>query len=151
MNLFRQILEDVLKMAPKHRKPSELNRLIPFVKGLPFFKDRGLKDTAITETLSLMTFKQMRADEVVIDYGSFGDEFYVILEGEVEGMVPDKRVEEVKQMCFEANVWNDKLQEKIRDIESFECYLDELKQFNDNSDEEEDDQDGGAFKVHKQT
>ena len=36
-----------------------------------------------------MTFKELEADEMVIEYGSFGDEFYVILSGECEVMVPD--------------------------------------------------------------
>lgn len=49
----------VLNTPVKHRKVSELTRLVPFVKNIPFFKDRGLKDTAITETLSLMTYKEI--------------------------------------------------------------------------------------------
>lgn len=63
--------------------------MIPIVKNIPFFRDRGLKDTSIIETLSLMTYKEIKADEFVIQYGTFGDEFYVILEGECEVLVPD--------------------------------------------------------------
>jgi len=40
--------------------------MIPLVKNIPFFRDRGLKDTSIIETLSLMTYKEIKADEFVI-------------------------------------------------------------------------------------
>lgn len=49
------------------------------VKNLPFFKERGLKNTAIAETLSLMTLKEVKKDEFALEYGQTGDEFYLIL------------------------------------------------------------------------
>ena len=58
------------------------------VKNLEFFHERRLKDTAISETLGLMTFKEARAEELVIECGADGDEFYLILEGECEVLVP---------------------------------------------------------------
>ena len=67
------------------------------VKNLPFFKDRGLKNTAIAETLSLMNYKEVKKDEFVIEYGQTGDEFYLILEGEVEVLVPStQQIDEFK-------------------------------------------------------
>ena len=87
----------VLQIPPKKRKPEKLSRLIPFVKEIDFFKNNGLKDAAITETLSLMTYKEKGVDEFVIEYGTYGQEFYVILEGECEVMVPDNNMfEEIK-------------------------------------------------------
>ena len=69
------------------------------MKGIPFFKDRGLKDSAIVDTLSLMTYKEMKADEFVIQYGTFGEEFYVVLEGECEVQVPDKNsIDQMKKV-----------------------------------------------------
>lgn len=63
---------------------------MPLVKNLPFFRDRKLKDSAINECLSLMSLKVATKDEFMIEYGTFGDEFYVILEGDCEVMVPDQ-------------------------------------------------------------
>ena len=85
-----KIISEILKTPVKNRSLEKLSKLIPFVKELPMFRDNGMKDNAITEMLSLMTYREADVDESVIEYGSFGDEFYVILEGECEVMVPDK-------------------------------------------------------------
>ena len=75
-----------------------------------------------------MTYKEVEAGELVIEYGTFGDEFYVILEGECEVMVPDKRLEEVKNLAIESSVFEERLKDARNDIESLESYLQELKQ-----------------------
>lgn len=41
--------------------------------------------------LSLMTLKEVPKDEFVIQYGDDGEEFYVILSGECEILIPDKK------------------------------------------------------------
>ena len=44
-----------------------------------------------------MTYKEKDEDEFVIEYGTYGTEFYVILEGECEVMVPgNKYRDEIK-------------------------------------------------------
>ena len=40
--------------------------------------------------LRLLTFKNLSKNDMVIEYGTTGDEFYLILEGECEVMVPDE-------------------------------------------------------------
>lgn len=84
-----QLVEEQLKIPVNFRNRKTLERLVPLIKHIPFFKERGLKDSAILDTLSLFTFKEMKKDEFVIDYGSFSSEFYVILQGECEVLVPD--------------------------------------------------------------
>ena len=74
--------------------------IVPMIKNLPFFKDRGLKNTAIAETLSHMTYKHVKKDQFVIEYGDTGDEFYLILDGECEVLVPPKQMDELKQIQF---------------------------------------------------
>ena len=56
----------------------------------PFFKERGLEENAISDTLRLLTFKELKKDDFVIEHGTVGDEFYIILEGECEVIVPDR-------------------------------------------------------------
>ena len=55
----------------------------------PFFKDRGLKETAVSDTMRLFTYKSLKKDDFVIEFGTTGDEFYLILEGQCEVLVPD--------------------------------------------------------------
>ena len=75
---------------------------------MPFFKDRGLRDNAIADTLSLMTLKEVEQDEFVIEYGTFGDEFYVLLEGDCEVLVPEKSQQsDLKQVNFDMRCYKD--------------------------------------------
>ena len=59
-------------------------KLVPLVKDLPFFRERGLKDNAITDTLRLMHYKEAEEGDLIVEYGTMGDEFYVLLEGKCE-------------------------------------------------------------------
>lgn len=113
-----KVMVQVLQTPVKNRTPDKLNRVMPFVKELSFFRDKGLKDCSITETLSLMTYREAEADESIIQYDTFGDEFYVILEGECEVMIPDKKQEEVKAMIFELIQLEAKLKDTMKSVES---------------------------------
>jgi len=45
-----------------------------------------------------MTYKEVKRDELIIEYGSEGKEFYLILEGETEVIIPDKDTEDFKEI-----------------------------------------------------
>ena len=93
------------------------------MRTIPFFKDRGLKDTSITDVLSLMTYKEMKKDELVIEYGTFGEDFYVILEGECEVLVPDiKYGEDFKTVVREMHAVRANIEKSIGDIERATSY-----------------------------
>ena len=77
-----------------------LSKLVTLAKNLEFFHERRLKDTAISETLGLMTYKEARAGELVIECGEEGDEFYLILEGDCEVLVPAGDSDEFGQADF---------------------------------------------------
>ena len=66
----------------------------------------------------------MKKDEFAIEYGSFGEEFYVILEGELEILVPDSSaVEEFKKVDFELKQLLDKIDKSVEEYELFQSYL----------------------------
>ena len=56
-----------------------------------------------------MKYKEVKKDDFVIEYGSDGDEFYLILEGEVEVMVPDKDTDDFKVIDKELKLVQKKL------------------------------------------
>lgn len=93
------------------------------MRTIPFFKDRGLKDTSITDALSLMTYKEMKKDQFVIEYGTFGEDFYVILEGECEVLVPDQNLEDnFKSIVKELNAAKAGLEKSLGDMERLTSY-----------------------------
>lgn len=94
-------LVQTLEQPIKQRSVFQIRELVPLVRNLPFFKERKLKDSAINECLSLMTLKVAKKDEFVIEYGTFGEEFYVILEGDCEVLVPNQQTDDFQNVTKE--------------------------------------------------
>lgn len=99
-----------------------MSKLVSIVKNLPFFKDRGLKDAAISDTLGLMTYKEVNKDDFVIEYGTFGDEFYLILEGECEVLVPQRKDGILNIVNFELRSLKEKVKQHVKEIIAYEAY-----------------------------
>lgn len=99
-----------------------MQNLVPYLKDLPFFKERGLNEAAMTETLNLMTLKELKKDEFVIEYGSFGDEFYVIIDGECEVLIPERNGAALKEIDFKIKVLSESLEENLSEVDSFMAY-----------------------------
>ena len=108
------------------RNPYITNSMVPIVRNLPFFRDRGLQDNAIADCLSLMTFKEVKQDNFVIEYGTVGDEFYVVLDGECEILVPDKATDEFNQINFELRCLREQLEKQFSEVQLFLSYQSQL-------------------------
>ena len=133
-SILGQVVE-FLSMPTRARTAFQVNGIVPVVKNLPFFKDRGLKQQAIADTLSLMTYKEVKQDEFVIEFGTTGDEFYLILDGECEVLVPSQdQMTEFKQINFEMKVMHEKLKamhEELNMMMSYQRELEETKNAED--------------------
>ena len=117
------MITDVLRQPVKSRPLFRVNGIVPMINNLPFFKDRGLKDAAIADTLSLMTYKEVKKDEFAIEYGSAGDEFYLILEGECEVLVPNQHaIDEFKQINFEIRIKREQLDTMVDEVKMIQDY-----------------------------
>ena len=120
------ILSDIIEKQARNRSAFLIKELVPLVKPLPFFKERGLKDNSIQETISLMEYKEMKQDQFAIEYGTFGDEFYVVLDGEVEVMVPDTSSDTFKLLTREMRMMQEELKKVEEEIKSVEAYRDQM-------------------------
>ena len=49
-----------------------------------------MNDVAMMEVVNCMHLRSLKAEDFVFEYGSLGEEFFLILEGEVEIQIPDK-------------------------------------------------------------
>lgn len=90
----------ILKKPGRQRKANENDLVISLIKGITFFKVSIL----FLELFRLVTFLrnnyidisqaiqllELPATATVFEYDSYGDLFYIILEGEVSVHVPDK-------------------------------------------------------------
>lgn len=56
---------------------------------ISFFKDQKIKASDQKEIADLLTLEKVKRNEIVFDYGVPGDKFYMILNGEVEVLLPN--------------------------------------------------------------
>ena len=123
-----QVVE-FLSLPTRARTAFQVNGIVPMVKNLPFFKERGLKQQAIADTLSLMTYKEVKQDDFVIEFGKTGDEFYLILEGECEVLVPSQdQMSDFNQINFEMKVMHEQLKAMHEELNMMLSYQKELEE-----------------------
>ena len=48
-----------------------------------------MKESAVSDVLRYLTYKELKRDDLAVEFGALGEEFYLILEGECEVLVPD--------------------------------------------------------------
>ncbi len=53
--------------------------LVPLIKTVQFFQEKDIKDADLSEIVSCLTYETRRPGDMVFDYGSTGDKFYIIL------------------------------------------------------------------------
>ena len=49
-----------------------------------------MSDAAMLEVVNCMHLRWIKAENFVFEYGSLGEEFFLILDGKVEIQIPDK-------------------------------------------------------------
>ena len=81
----------------KGKSEEDLQELVPIIKQIQFFKDRDIKDTDYPEIISSMNYEFCKAGSEVFEYGSYGDKFYIILQGEVKVIIPNPEIWDFKE------------------------------------------------------
>ena len=79
-------VETIITVNKQNALPADL---ISKIKDIEFFKQRALTEETLAEVVSCMSLLEMEKDDVVMEYGDIGYNFYLTLEGEVEITVPD--------------------------------------------------------------
>lgn len=93
--------------------------MIPLFKNIKFFKGEG--DDMMPEIVQRLTYEYFPRGKEVFEYGSIGEKFYIIIDGEVSIMVPNpdcrdfqRRHEEI----IEERRWKKEMQEQGKAIEA---------------------------------
>jgi hypothetical protein len=79
----------IVGLDQEERSAEELQVLAGYIKDIDFFKKRNLNEETMLEIVNCMNLLEMEKDEIVMEYGDIGQNFYLILQGEVEITVPD--------------------------------------------------------------
>ena len=67
-----------------------------------FFKDKG--ETEVYEITKHLNYEHFNKNDIIFEYGSQGDKYYLIIRGEVAVMLPSKKQQEVSRLYEEYNV-----------------------------------------------
>ena len=82
-----------------------------------------MKDAAITDVLSLLTYKEAKKDTLIIEYGVRGDDFYLILEGECEVQLPDKSSNnDFNEVNYEIMCMKDSIEQSKKEVSIMKQY-----------------------------
>ena len=72
------------ELPQKRAKIIEVFQLSSYLKRHTFFASRKIASVILDQLVQLMKLEKCEAGHTIFEYGSSGDQFYFILEGEVE-------------------------------------------------------------------
>ncbi|CDW78470.1 UNKNOWN [Stylonychia lemnae] len=85
----QQTIISILKQSPEFRNEQDLKTLVPLVKDIKFFKEKKIKQRDLVDICQRLKYEYIAANKSAIQYGEYGDKFYIILEGLVSVWIPD--------------------------------------------------------------
>ena len=116
---YVQVFDQLLSLQKENRKVNQMMKYTALLSDIPYFIDRRMKEPAMAEVLSLWQIRSVPKSEFVFEYGTYGTDYYFILDGQVEIQLPHKSaVEEFKEITFEIQTIKDKLLKKREALEA---------------------------------
>jgi len=79
----------VLNKDNKERSQKEIKEMTKLIKEIPYFKERKMEEMALIEVFKVMKLMTIPADKNVLEYGDIGENFYFIMHGKVDILIPD--------------------------------------------------------------
>jgi hypothetical protein len=64
---------------------------IPIIKKIKFFKEQDLNEEDLLTVCQQLEILELEAGKDVFKYGYYGDQFYIILSGQVSVLIPKKK------------------------------------------------------------
>eukprot|EP00347_Sterkiella_histriomuscorum_P010646 403375474 len=80
-----------------NRTPEENETLISLIRKIEFFMERKIKENDLVEISNCLKHEYHKKGNVVFDFGTTGEKFYIILAGSVSVQVPIKRKKQEKE------------------------------------------------------
>jgi hypothetical protein len=106
---FIEVVKQVLMKARDQRTDDDIRELLPMVRSIKFFKEQSITD--ISEMLDIansLTYEFIPKGKEVFEYGSIGEKFFIIIEGEVSVIIPNPECRDFKHrydMMMEERKW----------------------------------------------
>jgi hypothetical protein len=82
-------MNQILRTPIEDRTEDDLKLLASQLQAVPFFKERGLVEATLLEVVQCMKILEMPKNKLVMEHNEIGENFYFVLQGEVEISIPD--------------------------------------------------------------
>eukprot|EP00347_Sterkiella_histriomuscorum_P020337 403338195 len=87
---------EILKKPYEKRNQKDLEMLEPLIKSIQFFKEKKLKDKDLTDICKRLRYHYCAPGKNAITHGERGDQFYIILDGQVGVFVPIPKQQQIE-------------------------------------------------------
>lgn len=85
-----EVTKQILMRPCAERSEEDIRELLPLVKGIKFFKEQGISDVSeFIQIAQCLTYESVAKGRYVFEYGSVGEKFFIIIEGEVSVVIPN--------------------------------------------------------------
>ena len=92
-----EVTKQILMRPCSERSEDDTRELLPLVKGIKFFKEQGISDAfEYLQIAQCLTYESVTKGKDVFEYGSVGEKFFIIIEGEVSVVIPNPECRDFK-------------------------------------------------------
>lgn len=93
-------IKNILKKIPSERTERDIIRLQSQLSQLEFFKTLGLQkeQNLLEKVCHFLMLETYDKDQYIFNYGEIGSKFYIILEGSVSVLIPEKDFRKFKEV-----------------------------------------------------
>lgn len=99
-------IKRILVKENSERNKRDLNTLVDHIKHTRFLKELKMKQKQLKKVAQALQYKDLKSCNYLIKYGQEGDDFFIILDGEVSVWVPVAPADIVKPL--------EKFKEKVK-------------------------------------
>ena len=86
-------------MKPSHlRSEHDCLNLIAYMKNVKFFAQRDVKDQDFQSIIDCLQHESFQPGEAIMQYGDYGDKFYIILKGSVKCLIPSPKIKNSRDL-----------------------------------------------------
>lgn len=93
----------------EERTEDDIREIIPLIRNIKFFKEQNITGyDELTEISQCLTYEPMQRGKEVFEYGSIGEKFYMMIEGEVSVLIPNAECRDFKrryELMIEERKW----------------------------------------------
>ncbi|CAI2387493.1 unnamed protein product [Moneuplotes crassus] len=90
-NFDLDTISKILRKPNSQRSYKDNEKTASVIKNLKFIKEQNLPDKNLLDLAQCLNLLEMEDGDLVFDYGTEGDLFYIILSGAVSILIPDKK------------------------------------------------------------